>query len=104
MEELHSRIRDDGNVEPSTKPLAAACHGFLILSSAASTFLAQAPATLDYDSTIKQGTSQLQAGSGDLALACGEAAIRAAPARWEGHALLGRSLLSYQMGEHVGFY
>jgi len=81
------------------KPLTAACLGFLILSLSASTSLAQAPVTLDYDTTIKQGTALLQTGSGDLALASGEAAIRAAPGRWEGHALLGRSLLSLKRYE-----
>jgi hypothetical protein len=81
------------------KPLTAASLGFLILSFAASACLAQAPATLDYDSTIKQGTAQLQTGSGDLALASGEAAKAAAPGRWEGHALLGRSLLSLKRYE-----
>ena len=78
--------------------LTTACLGFLILSFAAAS-LAEAPATLDYDSAIKQGTAQLQTGSGDLALASGEAAIRAAPGRWEGHALLGRSLLSLKRYE-----
>jgi len=81
------------------KPLTAACLGSLILSFAASTCLAQAPARLDYDSTIKQGKAQLQAGSADLAVTSGEAAIKAVPARWEGHALLGRSLLSLKRYE-----
>jgi len=81
------------------KPLTAACLGFLTLSFAANTSLAQSPAASDYDSTLQQGTAQLQAGSSDLALASAEAAIRAAPARWEGHALLGRSLLSLKRYE-----
>jgi len=81
------------------KSLTAACLGILLLSFAARASLAQAPATPDYDSTIKQGTAQLQAGSGDLALASGEAAIKATPGRWEGHALLGRSLLSLKRYE-----
>jgi hypothetical protein len=81
------------------KPLTAAFLGFLMLSLGAGACLAEAPATLDYDTTIKQGTALLQSGSGDLALASGEAAIRAAPGRWEGHALLGRSLLSLKRYE-----
>ena len=83
----------------SMKPLTAACLGFLILSLSGGVSLAEAPPTFDYDSTIKQGTAQLQHGSGELALAAGEAAIRAAPGRWEGHALLGRSLLSLKRFE-----
>ena len=81
------------------KPPTAAGLGLLILSFAASTCLAQAPAPLDYDSTIKQGTAQLQTGNGELALAAGDAAVRVAPGRWEGHALLGRSLLSLKRYE-----
>jgi hypothetical protein len=81
------------------KPLTFAHLGILISSIAAAATLAQAPATFDYDSTIKQGTAQLQSGSGDLAVASGEAAVRSAPGRWEGHALLGRSLLSVKRYE-----
>jgi hypothetical protein len=81
------------------KPLTAACLGFLILSFSASTSLAQAPAALDYDSTIKRGTEQLHTGRDDLSLASGQDAIRVAPGRWEGHALLGRSLLSLKRYE-----
>jgi hypothetical protein len=56
--------------------------------------LSQAQATLDYDVAIKQGVALLEAGQGNLALASGEAAVKARPGRWEGYALTGRSLIS----------
>lgn len=77
------------------KSLADSCRiGLIVLSVFACASSAQAQATLDYDMAIQQGAALLEAGKGDLALATGEAAVKGSPARWEGYALTGRSLIS----------
>jgi hypothetical protein len=73
--------------------------GLLLAAFVGVASTSRASTRLDYDSTIRQGTVQLQAGSADLALASAEAATRTMPARWEGHALLGRSLLALERYE-----
>ena len=53
----------------------------------------------DYDALVQKGKTQLQAGSADLALASGEAAIKMNADRWEGYALAGGALMNLKRYE-----
>ena len=57
--------------------------------------------TTAYDRTIEKGRAQLQAGSLDMALASGEAAIKVDPSRWEAYALTGGTLLNLKRYEEA---
>jgi hypothetical protein len=52
-----------------------------------------AQAQTAYDTLLTQGREQLQAGASDKALASGQEAIKADPARWEAYALAGGALM-----------
>jgi hypothetical protein len=62
-------------------------------------FGALAQTTSDYDTLVQKGKTQLQAGSADLALASGEAAIKMNADRWEGYALAGGALMNLKRYE-----
>jgi tetratricopeptide (TPR) repeat protein len=57
--------------------------------------------TTDYDALVQKGKAQLQAGSADLALASGEAAIKMNADRWEGYALAGGALMNLKRYEEA---
>jgi len=60
---------------------------------------ASAQTASDYAALVQKGTVQLQAGSADLALASGEAAIKISTDRWEGYALSGGALMNLKRFE-----
>jgi tetratricopeptide (TPR) repeat protein len=55
----------------------------------------------DYDALVQKGKTQLQAGSADLAVASGEAAIKMNADRWEGYALAGGALMNLKRYEQA---
>jgi tetratricopeptide (TPR) repeat protein len=62
---------------------------------------ARAQTTSDYDTLVQKGKTQLQAGTADLALASGEAAIEMNGERWEGYALAGGALMNLKRYEEA---
>jgi hypothetical protein len=60
-----------------------------------------AQTTPDYDSLVRSGRTQLQAGSADLALASSEAAIKINADRWEAYALDGGALMNLKRYEEA---
>jgi hypothetical protein len=56
---------------------------------------------IDYDSLVRQGNSQLQAGSNELALASATSAVTANSGRWEAYAVAGGALLNLKRYEEA---
>jgi tetratricopeptide (TPR) repeat protein len=72
---------------------------FLLICALFVSVGASAQTTSDYDILVQKGKTQLQAGTADLALASGEAAIKMNPDRWEGYALAGGALMNLKRYE-----
>jgi tetratricopeptide (TPR) repeat protein len=64
-------------------------------------FAAEGQTVSDYDALVQKGKTQLQAGSADMALATGEAAIKISVDRWEGYALAGGALMNLKRYEEA---
>jgi tetratricopeptide (TPR) repeat protein len=64
-------------------------------------FGVSAQQTSDYDSLVRQGNSQLQAGNNEQALSTANAAIRANTSRWEAYAVAGGALLNLKRYEEA---
>jgi tetratricopeptide (TPR) repeat protein len=76
--------------------LTAMCAASLVL-----VFAAEGQTVSDYDALVQKGKTQLQAGSADMALATGEAAIKMSVDRWEGYALAGGALMNLKRYEEA---
>jgi len=62
-------------------------------------FAVPAQTASDYDSIVRQGNSQLQAGNDDQALATAQSAIKLSADRWEAYALAGGALMNLKRYE-----
>jgi tetratricopeptide (TPR) repeat protein len=80
---------------------ACVAHFFLALFLALSGSHAAAQSAAEYDSLVRQGNSQLEAGSNELALASATSAITANSGRWEAYAIAGGALLNLKRYEEA---
>jgi type II secretory pathway component HofQ len=77
------------------------CSLFLSFVVATITSFAEAGPSLNYDTVVQQGKSQLQAGSAEQAVKSGQTAMQMRADRWEGYALAGGALMNLKRYEEA---